>query len=64
MLFEVLLHFSSKACISSLYEIAHVSHSNDDLGIIQSTVLENITTTGLRIIAGSVYCHGQEGGKR
>jgi hypothetical protein len=40
MLLEVLLHFSSKTCISSLYEIARVPHSNDDYGIIQSTGLE------------------------
>ncbi len=50
MLLKVILRFSAKPSITRLFEIANVSHSKDDIGIIQQTVLEKKITEGFRII--------------
>jgi len=50
MLLKVILRFSVKPSITRLFEIANVSHSKDDIGIIQQTVLEKKITEGFRII--------------
>jgi hypothetical protein len=53
MLLKVLLRYSAdKPSIVRQFEIANVSHSNDDIGILNKTVLQRIIA-GLRTINSS-----------
>jgi hypothetical protein len=43
MLFKIIFRFSSKESTTHRYEIAHVSHSKDDINILKVIVLEKVT---------------------
>jgi hypothetical protein len=49
MLLKLLFRFSDKPSITRKYEIANVLHSNDDIGILNKTVLQKIIDS-LRLI--------------
>jgi len=60
MLLKILLRFTNKPSISHNYEVANVSHSQDDIDILKKTVLDAVIG-GLRVIAnGGRFVIGQD----
>jgi hypothetical protein len=49
MLLKILFHFINKPAITRLFEIANILHFQDDIGILNRTVLHKIAD-GLRNI--------------
>ena len=60
MLLKIVLRFTNKCPISRNYEVANVSHSQDNIEILKKTVLDEIIA-GLRVIAnGGRFVVGQD----